>query len=204
MGWKVEDSRYANPPECQSDESECRLGADGIIEVSRFVNAKPLHVAGIIISRRRATCTGIMPGRNHVSYVSHKALCQEIYAALCQENMLRLIRVRLYARRVCHGSYVWNDTIKEEEKEEEEPRILILRRVQEEEEPRILILRRVQEEEEVPRILRVPREYVTFHTCEALCRENIPRFIRVRLYMPGRGRSATYLTCAKALCQEEE
>ena len=38
--------------------------------------------------------------------------------------------MRLYARRVCHGSYVWNDTIKEEEKEEEEPRILILRRVQ--------------------------------------------------------------------------
>ena len=105
-------------------------------------------------------------------------------------EMLRLIRVRLYARRVCHGSYVWNDTIKGEEKEEEEPRILISRRV--------------QEEEEVPRILRVPREYVTFHTCEALCRENIPRFIRVRLYMPGRGRSATYLTCAKALCQEEE
>jgi len=65
-----------------------------------------------------------------------KALCQEIchvsyvllyarrYAALCQENIPRFIRVRLYARRMCHGSYVWNDTIKEEEKEEEEePRI---------------------------------------------------------------------------------
>ena len=106
-------------------------------------------------------------------------------------DMPRFVRVprlyarrymRLYARRVCHGSYVWNDTIKEEEKEEEEPRTLILRRVQ-----------------------RRGRSATYLKTtCEALCQGNIPRFIRVRLYMLRKRKKCHVLTCAKALCQEEE
>ena len=100
--------------------------------------------------------------------------------------MPRLVRVpRLYARRYMR-----------------------LYALLEEEEPRILILRRVQQRRGRATYLNLTtcaeKRKKCHVTCEALCQGNIPRFIRVRLYMLRKRKKCHVLTCAKALCQEEE
>ena len=108
-----------------------------------------------------------------------KALCQEIYAALCQESVPRFLRVEWYnqrrRKRRGRATYLNLTTCAEKRKKCH------------------------VSQNDVWGFM--PGEHSTFHTCKALYaqeEEEVPRTYVCQGFMPGRGmrRRATYLTCA--------